>query len=224
MKLSPELLVRLRTIGKRAASTFETLRNTYELAEKCIDVQGDFIECGVGRGSQIGAMALACQAKEDNRTIWAYDSYQGIPLAGKHDTLQPGIGKINHNVNVPEKELLKTSGAAVFTVKQVKDHIKEWGLGTMDIRYIEGWFENTLPMNKIKKIALLRLDGDLYSSTKVCLEYLYPKLVKGGYLIIDDYALTGCRKAVVDYAKTIYPRLLNFHSVEGGMGVVYVKK
>jgi O-methyltransferase len=65
--------------------------------------------------------------------------------------------------------------------------------------YHEGLFEDTVPNADIKEIAFLRLDGDLYSSTKVCMEHLYPKLVRGGWFCVDDFNLSGCRKAVLDY-------------------------
>jgi len=210
---SPTLLAHLRVIGKRASSTFETLCNSYLLAELCKDVKGDFVECGIGRGSQIAAMALA-----SDRTIWAYDSYQGIPLAGPKDTQQPGYGKITSDQNAPLKDRL-VPGLGAYSVEQVRGHIAGWGLGDKDIRYVKGWFQDTLPNNEIEKIALLRLDGDLYESTLVCLEHLYPKLVKGGYLIIDDYALTGCRRAIDEYLPN-----QEFIKVKGGGGPVYMKK
>jgi hypothetical protein len=65
--------------------------------------------------------------------------------------------------------------------------------------FLQGWFEDTLPNVPIDKLAVMRLDGDLYSSTVDSLSNLYPKLSVGGYCIIDDYALDGCRAAVDDY-------------------------
>ena len=67
----------------------------------------------------------------------------------------------------------------------------------------EGWFQDTLPqaIKEIDRIAILRLDGDYYESTKVCLEYLYPKVVRGGAVIVDDWCLKGCREACEEYFK-----------------------
>jgi len=175
------------------------------------------MECGIGKGSQLGAMALATSKK-----LWAVDSFQGIPLAGKKDTQQPGIGEITHDVNVPEAELLVTSGAAAYSVDTVKTHMKEWGFEQKNVQYVKGWFEHTVKDIKVEKLALLRLDGDLYSSTIVCLEHLYPKLVKGGYLIIDDFALTGCFRACQEYlGEDIKERVT---VIEGGLGPVYIQK
>ncbi len=63
-----------------------------------------------------------------------------------------------------------------------------------------GWFRDTLPAAPIERLAVLRLDGDLYQSTLESLTHLYPKLSQGGYVIVDDYgAVPACRKAVEDY-------------------------
>ena len=70
----------------------------------------------------------------------------------------------------------------------------------VDFELIKGWFENTVPTNKHDSISLLRLDADWYDSTKICLEHLFPKVVKDGIIIIDDYYVwDGCTKAVHDY-------------------------
>ncbi|KKN74660.1 hypothetical protein LCGC14_0388620 [marine sediment metagenome] len=206
----------LKIIGSRAASTFPTVVNSYELALGVRDLEGDIMECGVGAGSQIGAMALA-----SNKTIWAVDSFEGIPMAGAKDTLQPGIGKIKHDVNVPQEQLLKSSGISSYSIEVVKNHIREWGLDKKDIRYVKGWFEHIVKDIPVKKLALLRLDGDLYSSTLVCLEHLYPKLVKGGYLIVDDYALVGCRAACREYFGQNSDS--RFITVEGAFNMAYMK-
>lgn len=222
---SQSLLVKLRIIGKRAASAFPTIINSYELALRVKDLEGDIMECGVGKGSQIGAMALA-----SNKRIWLVDSFEGIPLAGKQDTMQPGYGNILHDTNISEKKRLVTAGThpayvvlkGVHPISQVKAHLDQWGFSDRDIRFVKGWFENTVKDIKVKKLALLRLDGDLYSSTLVCLEHLYPKLVKGGYLIVDDYALVGCRRACLEYFGEDFD--IQITTVEGGGGPVYIQK
>ena len=67
------------------------------------------------------------------------------------------------------------------------------------VKFLEGWFRDTLPTAPVEKLAVLRLDGDLYESTILALDSLYPKLSPGGFVIIDDYILEFCRKAVEDY-------------------------
>ena len=68
------------------------------------------------------------------------------------------------------------------------------------VKFLKGWFCDTLPTAPIERIALLRMDGDLYSSTMDALKYLYPKVSPGGYVIVDDYnSWAACRQAVNEY-------------------------
>ena len=86
------------------------------------------------------------------------------------------------------------------SLEQVRANFAEYGLLDEKVRFLEGWFEDTLPTAPIARLAILRLDGDLYKSTMDTLQHLYPKLSAGGYVIIDDYwAIAACREAVTDY-------------------------
>jgi len=213
---------RLAVFGKKALSTSETVLNSYLLAESCIQnkTEGAFIECGVFCGTQIAAMAFAAQQYKDNRKIHLFDSFEGIPQAGPNDdeSITSCIGKGDG------KGALITTGISASSVEAVKRHMHEWGIDNKQLIYHKGWFQNTVPNaiknNQIEKIALLRLDGDLYESTKVCLKYLHPLVSKGGYVIIDDYALTGCRKAVDEYWFSIN-KTFEICKIEGGGGPVY---
>jgi hypothetical protein len=188
----------LDNIAQRALSSKETIYNSFETAEYCIlnNIEGDFVECGVFAGAQIGAMCHALRKHNTSRTIHLFDSFEGIPMAGKHDI------EIRGCIGQPTEEgALKTTGVSVCTVEQVKTHLKEWGYPEGWFKYYKGWFQDTVPVHahSISKIALLRLDGDLYDSTKVCLDNLGHKVVFEGIFIIDDWALDGCRKAVEEY-------------------------
>jgi hypothetical protein len=208
----------LKDLAQRAYSNYETLQNSYDLALLCKDLDGDFVECGVAAGSQVAAMYRAVPDKK----IWLFDSFEGIPLASKYDTSQPGIGVISHDVN---GYLLTTSGITAVTQEQVKKHFKGWGVDDTNFEYVQGWFEMTIEKSPIGKISLLRLDGDLYNSTKVCLEHLYPKLIKGGWLIIDDYGLDGCRLAVNEYFNNyIFGGMPEYTIVPNTKTVIYLQK
>jgi hypothetical protein len=70
------------------------------------------------------------------------------------------------------------------------------------VQFKKGWFQHTLPAasSTMEPIALLRIDGDWYASTKVCLEHLYDRVTPGGYVVIDDYGyFPGCRRAVDEF-------------------------
>lgn len=223
---SSEILRKIQSAGAGAYSTWETLYNTFEIAASCIQegILGDFVECGVATGAQVAQMALAGQFIGAPRIIHLFDSFEGIPLAGPNDDHQPGIvGPIKHNTQVADlNELLISSGISAHTLESVKEHMQRNGIDQSYLRYHKGWFQYILPKiaPTIDQIACLRLDGDLYESTKVCLEYLYPKVVKGGFVIIDDYGLTGCRKAVHEYLEK-HNLHVDIIPIKGGFGPVY---
>lgn len=208
---------RLDLVATMAYSTKETVYNTYELALKAASIPGCFVECGVGAGAQLMAMALTYT----NKPIYGFDSFEGIPLAGEHDDLQPGIGEITHNKKLPIKKRLVSSGITSHSVDNVLSNFEKNEIGASNVTLVKGWFQNTLPVTNTGAIALLRLDGDLYESTLVCLEHLCPLVSAGGIVIIDDYALPGCAKAVHDYFKTTE---IDIIPVAGSGGVVYFYK
>ena len=143
-------------------------------------------------------------------------------MAGEKDDQQPGIGDISHDKTLPLNERLVSSGITCHSLESVVNNFKSWNLPLSNVEFVKGWFQNTIEetSKSIDKISVLRLDGDLYESTYICLEYLYPKISKGGVLIIDDYALTGCRLAVEDYFKKKRKKLPLFESVDNH-GVVF---
>lgn len=197
--------------AKRIAySSEETLMFSYEQAKKYADKSGVYVECGVAAGAQIIAMRNGAP----NKTIYAFDSFDGIALPSNRDDQMPGIMMLTETERKalpdPGKQKLESSGATVVPLDDVKNHIrKAFNIGWDDpkIIYIKGWFEDTtdsvfyesLPTD----IAILRLDGDLYNSTYVCLKNLYKFVISGGLVIIDDYELKGCREACEDYFKSI---------------------
>lgn len=180
-------------------STWETIELSYQCAKYAIDngIPGDFVECGVAAGNNLAAMCLV------GRRGIGYDSFEGIPWAGKNDEYQPGI------VAPPDKSkfgILESSGISSHSIEDVKANMKKWNIE--NYRLVKGWFQETLPFEKIDEISVLRLDGDLYESTFTSLVHLYCKLSKGGILIMDDWKLYGCRKAFSDYFIEEMPELI----------------
>lgn len=188
----------------RALSTRQTLEATYGMAADCINraVPGDFVECGVFAGAQCAAMALAIKRigvlERPRRIVHLFDSFEGVPAA----TLEDGDWL----------EADHPAGQSACSLQAVQTNMREWDIQENLLQYHPGWFHETAPYwggkwaAEKKQIALLRLDGDLYESTRVCLEHLYPLLSPGGWLVIDDFGLDGCRKAVLDFFKnTLWP-------------------
>lgn len=204
-----------------AFSTRTGLKHGYLCAEHVVrkGLPGVIVECGVANGSQVAIMARAVKDQMGTRTFHLFDSFEGIPMAGPKDADQPGIGAPKHDVNAPLAERLVSSGVSAATVDQVKANLAAWNCRGKFI-YHKGWFQNTLPhLVNFPPIALLRLDGDLYESTAVCLRYLYPLVVPGGLVVIDDYALPGCATAVNEYLFDHQPDA-RIHTEDVGGGAI----
>lgn len=187
-----------------AYSSKETLRFTYDMAVKYKDSPGVFVECGVAAGAQIIAMMYGAPGK----LIYAFDSFQGIPLPSNRDDQMPGIAMLTkveqRALPSPGKQALISSGATLVSEGDFWHNIDTaFGPKKHSVKTIKGWFEETVPQSDTGPIALLRLDGDLYNSTWVCLQHIFPKVVKGGIVIIDDWNLPGCQAACVEYFELI---------------------
>jgi O-methyltransferase len=168
----------------------ERLRNVRGCVTKVLDdgVPGDFIETGVWRGG-VAIFIRAMLAVRDitDRTVWLADSFRGLPAP---DPRYPADAR----------STLHTRPELAISLSTVKDNFRKYGLLDDQVRFLEGFFEETLPTAPVEKLAVLRLDGDMYSSTTTSLECLYDKVSVGGFVIIDDFGAIGaCRKAVEDF-------------------------
>lgn len=186
-----------------AYSSEETLWFSYEMAKYYKDHAGCFVECGVAAGAQIIMMRHGAP----NKVIHAFDSFCGIPRPSNRDNQIPGIRYLNEFEQSllpnPGEQPLETTGVTAVTVDSFKTHLVDSGCGLENIVIHEGWFEDTIPKAEIGDIAILRLDGDLYNSTFVSLKHLFPKVIKGGVIILDDYELKGCMDACKEYFEFI---------------------
>jgi hypothetical protein len=153
------------------------------------NVPGDFVETGVWRGGAcIYARAILKSYGVTDRTVWVADSFAGLPKPDG-ETYAADKGDTHHAV-----EVLAVSRA------QVEDNFRVYGLLDEQVKFLVGWFKDTLPKAPINEVAVLRLDGDMYESTMDAIAALYHKVTPGGYVIVDDYhAVPGCKQAVHDY-------------------------
>jgi Macrocin-O-methyltransferase (TylF) len=152
-------------------------------------VAGDLIETGVWRGGSCVFMRAILRAyRAADRIIWAADSFQGMPDVGTDG--YPGDAELKtHEFN----------DAMAVPLETVKRTFAAYGLLDEQVRFLPGWFGDTLPAAPISRLALIRLDGDLFASTMDALTWLYPKLSVGGYVIVDDFIIAPCREAVYAY-------------------------
>jgi O-methyltransferase len=153
------------------------------------EVPGDFVETGVWRGGVTILMRGMLEAWGDpDRRVWVADSFCGLP-APDAETYPQDVG---HDMSgVP---------TLAVPVERVRANFERYGLLDDRVCFLEGWFKDTLPTAPMERLAILRLDGDMYESTTDALTALEPRVSRGGYVIVDDYgAWENCRAAVDDY-------------------------
>ena len=150
---------------------------------------GDIIETGVWRGGAcIMARAVLKAYGVTDRRVWVADSFQGLP--------PPEPAHYPADAGDRHSEMTQLA----VSLGQVQENFRKYDLLDNQVEFLKGWFKDTLPTAPIERIAVLRLDGDMYQSTYEALAALYDKLQRGGYLIVDDYgAVEGCRLAITDF-------------------------
>jgi hypothetical protein len=152
-------------------------------------VAGDLIETGVWRGGATIFMRAVLRAYGiTDRCVWVADSFEGLP--------PPDTTKYPCDAG----DTLHQARELAVSLEEVKANFERYGLLDDQVCFLKGWFRDALPVALIQRLAVLRLDGDMYESTMDALVNLYPKLSEGGYVIVDDYsAIPACRQAVQEY-------------------------
>lgn len=185
-----------REIGRDWPADAETMAGLKRLANvrTCLEsvladqVPGDFVETGAWRGGTcIYARAVLAAHGVTDRTVWVADSFEGLPAPDGRFEADQG-------------DQLHTKVDLAVSLEQVQDNFRRYDLLDEQVEFLQGWFADTLPTAPIDRIAVLRLDGDMYASTMDALEPLYDKVPVGGYVIVDDYgAVPSCRQAIHDF-------------------------
>ena len=175
-----ETMIGLRRLDNLQACVTDVIR---------AGVPGDLIETGVWRGGAVIFMRAILKAYGDTtRTVWAADSFAGLP--------RPDAANYPADAGDPHWSFAPLA----VSLDQVKANFAKYGLLDSQVKFLKGWFKDTLKTAPIDRLAVLRLDGDMYESTMDALEALYPRVSAGGYVIVDDYgAVPACKQAVHDY-------------------------
>ncbi|MBK9080663.1 MAG: class I SAM-dependent methyltransferase [Rhizobiales bacterium] len=160
------------------------------------DVPGDLIETGVWRGGATIFMRAALEVYGcRDRRVWVADSFEGLP--------EPDPEKYPREAeSFRSAAMTKFYNHLAVGLEEVRANFAAFGMLDERVRFLKGWFKDTLPAAPIERLAIMRLDGDYYESTMDALTNLYDRLSVGGYVIVDDYgedAWTYCRKAVDDF-------------------------
>jgi O-methyltransferase len=176
------------------AETMIGLKRLTQLQEATRDVvargvPGDLLEAGAWRGGATILMRAALEVYGDRkRSVWVADSFDGLPRPDiAHYPLDAGW--LNQRVEL------------ATPLDTVKDNFRMYGWLDERVRFLPGWFKKTLPNAPIERLAILRVDADMYESTMQALQFLYPKVSPGGIVIVDDYALDTCKIAVDDFRR-----------------------
>jgi len=177
-----ETMIGLRRLAHLAGCAMRAVRE---------GVPGDFVETGVWRGGACVLMrAVLAACGDTGRTVWVADSFAGLP--------KPRRWRYPKDRG---STLWKAAELAI-PLNVVKESFRRYGLLDRQVRFLPGWFSETLATAPLQRIALLRLDGDMYESTIVALESLYARVSAGGFVVVDDYgALESCRSAVSDFRR-----------------------
>lgn len=189
------------------------LANVRMLAENIIvnRVPGDLIETGVWRGGACIMMRAVLEAyRVKDRRVWLADSFEGLPAPN------PELYPADANERFHEYKELSVP------IEEVKNNFRKYDLLDGQVVFLKGWFKDTLSSAPINKLALLRLDGDLYESTITPLEELYDKVSVGGFIIVDDYhVVKGCKQAIQDFfsSRNLAPEIIEID----GVGVYWQK-
>jgi len=197
--MEPAFLEAYGLCSPHSMTSIERMYGLYTAVDHIVrlGIPGDFVECGVWQGGSSMMMASTLMRGSDRRRLWLYDTYSGMTEPTEMDRDFGGVAAADNwqRSKVDDGNQWCRAGLDI-----VRRNMARTGYPSEHIRYVEGPVERTLLETSPEQIALLRLDTDWYESTRAELELLYPKLVKGGILIVDDYGhWQGARQAVDEY-------------------------
>lgn len=169
-------------------------RKRLENVQLCVEsvladcIKGDFIETGIWRGGTcIFMRAILMAYGVTDRTVWAADSFEGVP---------PPTWPEDKGFDISSRVF----PILAVSLDEVKELFLRYDLLDENVKFLKGWFKDTLKTAPIERLAILRLDGDLYESTMDALVPLYDKVESGGFVIVDDYgSCPPCKRAIDDF-------------------------
>ena len=184
-------------------------------------IAGDIVECGVWKGGSIMAIAKTLLTlKSYDKELYLFDTFEGMPKPKEFD-----VASYDNRMAIKQFEDLKindnSSNWSKIELDEVRNNVFSTKYNKEKFHFIKGKVEDTIPEFSPETISILRLDTDWYESTRHELIHLFPRLVKGGVIIIDDYGYwKGAKKAVDEYfTENNIPILLNRIDTTGRIGI-----
>jgi O-methyltransferase len=206
-------------IKKYTKSTVARLKSMVDAltAIEAEGIAGDVVECGVWRGGNI----MLARMLAPSRVCWLYDTFDGMTEPDPDlDVKCPERGE-GRAIDRYRNYLVEGRKWDSVSVDDVAQGFAELGISLDRVHFVAGPVETSLDTVAPLRIAILRLDMDWHLPTKVALQKLYPRIVPGGFLIVDDYGhWAGCKKAVDDYFRTAAERKAGGNTEAGWMGVL----
>ncbi|MFC4472029.1 TylF/MycF/NovP-related O-methyltransferase [Streptomyces xiangluensis] len=181
------------------------------------NIAGDIVECGVWRGGSMQAAARTLLGLHDTgRHLYLFDTFEGMPAPTDKDLRRDGESAADLLARQDRSRPIW----AVATLEDVKEGFERIPYPADRVHFVQGLVEDTIPAAAPEQISILRLDTDWYASTRHELEHLYPRLVSGGVLLIDDYGWwQGSKAAVDEFLEKTGARLLLLRMDEGRIAV-----
>lgn len=200
--LEPEFVKLYERCRTKTMTSIERMHALYKAVEYVVRarIAGDFAECGVWRGGSVMLMALAAQQFGDSgRRIWIYDTFNGMTEPSPLDK-QAMTGRSARDILSENAKSLENPFWGIASQDTVTDNLQRTGYPMERFVFVKGDILETLPATAPDKLAILRLDTDWYQSTRHELRALYPRLLPGGVLILDDYGYwTGAKRAADEF-------------------------
>lgn len=214
--LEPEFLALYERCREQTMTSLERMYALYSATRHVVrsSVPGDFVECGVWRGGSMMLVALTLAALgSQDRALWLYDTFTGMTPPSGQD-VQMMSGRPASEILAGQPRSADDPFWGIAGRPTVQENLFSTGYTPGQIRLIEGDVRDTLPSNAPATIALLRLDTDWYASTRHELEQLYPRVARGGVVIIDDYGYwSGARRATDEYLARL-PHMPLLHRID----------
>lgn len=197
-----------RTVLPYTMVGLKRLKNLDRLVHKIdeLEIEGDIVECGTYNGGTAAILAKVATESRLKRHVWLVDSFRGFP----EPTLKDGPYSKEH------------TGSCQGSKEKVLEVLRKSGVDDKKVTILEGWFKDTVPTLPVKKISLLHIDADFYESVKICLDYLFKKVEKGGFVVLDDYGYWEGYRLAFNEFKELNKLDITSHKVDN-TGVFFQK-
>jgi hypothetical protein len=181
----------VRPNARESTDGSSNIRIIFRLLERCLALPGDLAECGVWQGSTLIPTALFVRRRAPDKRVLGFDSFQGLNHTVAHDAALDG----DHD------DRKRVGGFSDTSYAAVRERVRHFDVADT-VTLVPGYFQDTLRRHADARFCFVHLDCVIYDSYKECLEFFYPRMNKGGIILIDEYndpPWPGCTQAVDEF-------------------------